>query len=121
MTFGAVAWGGFSFGIWAFGAFTFGWEAFSGGSAIAWHLAWGYQYAIAHDYALGVGSVHAAQANTPFVENLVKLTWGHDFAMALARYFYWLMFAWTIPMMVSMVASWFRIGSRRNVPPGTLR
>jgi RNA polymerase sigma factor (sigma-70 family) len=113
MVFGALAWGGFSFGVWAFGAFTFGWEAFSGGSAIAWHLAWGYEYAIAHDYALGAGTVHAAQSNTSYVKDMVYSTWGHDFATALIPYFYWLMWAWAIPIMVSMVANWFPIGKRR--------
>jgi hypothetical protein len=72
MALGAIVWGGFAFGVWAFGAFAFGWQAFSGGCAIAWHLAWGYEYAIAHDYALGAGTVHAAQANSPLAEQLVR-------------------------------------------------
>lgn len=112
MAIGAVAWGGFGFGVWAFGAFAFGWQAFSGGCAIAWNLAWGYEYALANDYALGAGAVHAAQANTPFAEHLVKSSWGHDFATALAPYFYWLMWVWAIPMMIAMVARLICIGKR---------
>jgi RNA polymerase sigma factor (sigma-70 family) len=118
---GALSWGGFSFGILAFGAAAFGWEAFTGGCAIAWHLAWGDQYAIAHDYALGAGTVHAAQGNTPFVEQLAKSSWGHDFAIALTPYFYWLMWAWTIPMMVSMIAGWFRTGGHQKFTAPTSR
>ena len=105
--------------IWSFGAFAFGWQAFSGGCAVAWNLAWGYQYAIAHDYALGAGTVAATQANTPFVQGMVKSSWGHDVAMVLAPYFYCLMWVWAIPMMVSMVASWIRIGKRQKISAGT--
>jgi len=117
--FGALTFAGFSFGIWAFGAFAFGWQAFSGGCAIAWNLAWGYQYAVAHDYALGAGTVHAAQANTPFVQELVESSWGHDFAIALSPWFYWLMWVWAIPMMLSMIASWIRIGKRQKISAET--
>ncbi len=120
MAFGALTWAGFSFGIWSFGAFAFGWQAFSGGCAVAWNLAWGYEYAIAHDYALGAGTVAAAQANTPFVQGMVESSWGHDFAMVLAPYFYWLMWVWAIPIMVSMVASWIRIGKRQKISAGTV-
>jgi hypothetical protein len=119
--FGGVTWAGFSFGIWAFGAFTFGWEAFSGGCAIAWHLAWGYQYAIAHDYALGAGTVRAVEANTPFVEGLVKATWGHDVVVTLTPYFYWLMWLWAIPMMVFMMGNMIRTVARRKISVATTK
>ena len=108
MAIGALVWGGFGIGAWAFGAFAFGWQAFSGGCAIAWHLAWGHEYAMAHDYALGSGTVFAAQANTPFVEELVKSSWGHAVALTLSPYFYWLMWVWAIPMMIAMIARWIR-------------
>jgi len=119
LALGAFSWGGFSFGILAFGAATFGWKAFSAGSAIAWRLAWGEQYAIAHDYALGAGTVHAAQANTPFVEQMVKSSWAHSFEMALAPYIYWLMWAWAIPLMLSMIAGWFHVKRHQEVPVPT--
>jgi hypothetical protein len=119
MALGAIVWGGFAFGVWAFGAFAFGWQAFSGGCAIAWHLAWGYQYAIAHDYALGAGAVHAAQANTPLAEHLVRSSWGCGFATALTPYFYWLMWVWAAPMMIAMAARWIRIGKRPKSPWGS--
>ncbi len=115
MAAGAVAWGGFAFGGWALGAFAFGWQAFSGGCAVAWHLAWGNGYAIAHDYALGAGTVFAAQTNTPFVEELVKSSWGHAVASALSPYFYWLMWVWAIPMMAGMSAGWIRLGRRQQI------
>ncbi|HVV02553.1 MAG TPA: sigma-70 family RNA polymerase sigma factor [Verrucomicrobiae bacterium] len=114
MAVGVLSWGGFSFGAWAFGAFTCGWEAFSGGCAFAWHLAWGYQYAIAHDYALGAGTVHALQANTPFVQQLVQSSWGRDLAIALSGWFYWLMWVWAIPMMISMGAGWISVARPRK-------
>jgi RNA polymerase sigma factor (sigma-70 family) len=116
MAFGAVVWGGFAFGVWAFGAFAFGWQAFSGGCAIAWHLAWGNEYAIAHDYALGAGAVHATQANTPLAEHLVRASWGCGFAMALAPYFYWLMWVWAAPIMIAIAARWVRIVKRPKSP-----
>ncbi len=68
MAVGALAVGGFAFGIWAFGAFAFGWQA-SAACAIAWNLASGGQYAIAHHFALGPVA-HAAQANNDFVKHL---------------------------------------------------
>ena len=110
----AIAWGGFSFGIWAFGAMTFGWDAFSGGNAIAWHFAAGYKYAIAHHYAYGQGVAHAAEVNTPFVRQLATSGWCYRVCMALAPAFYWLMWAWTIPMMLSMFAGVFGIGKRQK-------
>lgn len=119
MAIGAVAWGGFGFGVWAFGAFASGWQAFSGGCAIAWRLAWGHQYAIAHDYALGAGTVSAAQANTPLAEAAINSSWGHNFAMALAPYFCWLMWAWAIPMMVIMIANMFRMARSQKTSAKT--
>jgi len=121
MAAGAVAWGGFAFAVWAFGAFAFGWQAFSGGCAIAWNVAWGSQYAIARDYALGSGTVYAAQANTPLAEHLVNECWGHDFANALSPYFYWLMWIWAIPMMMFTTAKLIRIGLHRKTSPKTNR
>lgn len=114
MVVGGITWGGFSFGVWAFGAITFGWEAFSGGTAIAWNLAWGYEYAIAHNYALGAGTVSAAEANTDFVRDMVHATWGHDVALALAPWFFWLMWLWTVPLFLSMLAGWFNFGKRKK-------
>lgn len=119
MAIGGLVWGGFAFGVWAFGALAAGWQAFSGGCAIAWKLAWGYEYAIAHDYALGAGTVHAAQANTPFVEDLVNSSWGHDFAMALAPYFYWLMWAWAIPMTIIMITNLIRLARSQKISTKT--
>ncbi len=115
MAIGALTWGGFSFGVWAFGAETFGWEAFSGGTAIAWHLAAGYEYAIAHHYAFGAGVAHAAEVNTPFVEGLFKSSWCYRFCMAYSPWFYWLMWAWAVPMMLSMFAGLIGIGKRRKI------
>jgi hypothetical protein len=115
ISIGALVLGGFAFGAWAFGAIAFGWQAFSGGCAIAWHLAWGNEYAIAREFALGAGTVCAAQANTPFVEALVKSSWGHAFATALSPYFYWLTWVWAIPMMAGMLAGWVRIAKRQQI------
>ncbi len=121
MAIGVLSWGGFSFGIWAFGAITFGWEAFSGGCAFAWHLAAGYQCAIAHDYAFGEGVTHAAEMNTPFVEDLFKSGWCYRFCTATVPWFYWLMWVWAIPMVLSMISSWVRVGKRRKNSAETSR
>jgi RNA polymerase sigma factor (sigma-70 family) len=111
MAVGAVAVGGFGFGIWAFGVFAFGWQV-SGGCAIAWNIASGGQYAIAHHFALGP-TAHAAQANNEFVRHLVKSNPFFQVCWMIMPYFFWLMWVWAIPIMISMIVQW-RVIARRK-------
>jgi hypothetical protein len=104
MAAGVIAVGGFAFGIWAFGGFAFGWQA-SGGCAIAWNIASGGEYAIAHLYALAP-TAHAAEANTDFVRHLVISNPFFEACWIILPYFFWLMWVWAIPMMISMVIQW---------------
>ena len=113
MAVGALAVGGFAFGIWAFGAFAFGWQA-SAGCAIAWNIASGGQYAIAHQFALGP-TAHAAQANTEFVRHLVKSNPFFRVCWMILPYFFWLMWVWAIPIMISMIVQWRVRANRRQL------
>jgi hypothetical protein len=108
--------GGFAFGIWAFGAFAFGWQT-SAACAIAWNIASGGQYAIAHQFALGPIS-HAAQVNTEFIRHLVKSNPFFQACWMIWPYFFWLMWVWAIPMMISMfVQCWVLANMRRLDKP----
>jgi hypothetical protein len=103
MAVGAMAVGGFGFGVWAFAGFGFGWRV-SAGCAIAWDIASGGHYAIAHHFALGP-MAHAAQANNEFVRNLVQTNPFFRTCWIILPYFYWLMWVWAIPLMISMLAT----------------
>jgi RNA polymerase sigma factor (sigma-70 family) len=111
MAVGALAVGGFAFGVWAFGAFGFGWQA-SAGCAIAWNIASGDQYAIAHHFALAP-IAHAAQVNNEFVRHLVKSNPFFQVCWIFVPYFIWLMWVWAIPMMISGMVQW-RVIARRH-------
>ena len=111
MTVGALAVGGFAFGIWAFGGFAFGWQA-SAGCAIAWNIASGGQYAIARQFALGP-IAHAAQVNNELVRHLVRSNPFFEVCWMILPYFYWLMWLWAIPMLISMIVQW-RVIARKN-------
>ena len=113
MAVGALAVGGFGFGIWAFGAFAFGWQA-SAGCAIAWNIASGGQYAIAHQYALGP-IAHASQVNNEFVRHLVKSNPFFQACWMILPYFYWLMWVWAIPIMIAMIVQWWAVTNRRRL------
>ena len=111
MAAGGLAFGGFAFGIWACGASAFGWQA-AAGCAIAWNIASGGQFAIAHQFALGP-IAHAAQVNNELVRHLVKSNPFFQACWIIKPYFFWLMWAWGIPMMISMIVQWRAI-ARRN-------
>ncbi|HXI82486.1 MAG TPA: sigma-70 family RNA polymerase sigma factor [Verrucomicrobiae bacterium] len=119
MAVGALAVGGFGFGIWAFAGFAFGWQA-SAGCAIAWNTASGAQYAIAHQYALGP-IAHAAQVNNEFVRHLVKSSPFFRVCWMIVPYFFWLMWIWAIPLMISMIVQWRVIAGRRLLQRSTTR
>ncbi|HEY1719021.1 MAG TPA: RNA polymerase sigma factor [Verrucomicrobiae bacterium] len=112
MAVGVLAVGGFAFGIWAFGAFAFGWQA-SAGCAVAWNIASGGQYAIAHQFAIGP-TAHATQANTEFVKHLVGSNPFFEVCWMILPYFYWLMWLWAIPMMISMIVQCWVIARKKN-------
>jgi RNA polymerase sigma factor (sigma-70 family) len=113
---GMLAVGGCSFGGWAFGAIAFGWEA-SAGCAIAWHIASGAREAIAHDYAYGP-LAHAAQVNDEVVKQLVHSSAFFQGCLRVLPWFPWLMWLWSVPMMVSMGAHWLGVVKRRKVMGG---
>jgi RNA polymerase sigma factor (sigma-70 family) len=117
MAVGALAVGGFGFGIWAFGAIAFGWQA-SAGCAIAWNIASGGQYAIAHQFALGP-TAHAAQVNNEFIGHLVKSNPFFQACWMILPYFFWLMWAWGIPMMISVIVRWWVLANRRRLDKQT--
>jgi hypothetical protein len=112
MTVGALVVGGFAFGIWAFGAFAFGWQA-SAACAIAWNIASGGQYAIGHQYALGPVA-QAAQVNTEFVRHMVKSNRFFQACWTILPCFFWLMWVWALPMMLSMLVHWRGLANRRR-------
>ncbi|MDR3404791.1 MAG: sigma-70 family RNA polymerase sigma factor [Chthoniobacter sp.] len=112
---GALAVGGFSFGILAFGACAYGWQA-SADCAIAWNIASGAHYAIAHQFALGP-IAHAAQVNNELVSHLVKSNPFFQACWRILPYFPWLMWLWSIPMMVSMIVQWWVGGKRAAMAP----
>jgi RNA polymerase sigma factor (sigma-70 family) len=116
MTIGALTFGGFAFGIWVFGGFAFGWQV-SAGCAIAWNIASGGQYAIAHQYALGP-IAHAAQANNEFVRQLVRSNSFLQAGWKMVPYFFWLMWVWSIPMMISQMVQWWALTNRRRLNKG---
>jgi hypothetical protein len=100
MAYGALALGAFAVGIWADGAMAFGGQAF-GDCAVAWNAAMGGQYAIAHYFALGQ-TVHAVQANTPFVERLLESKrFFQVCGLILRPWFYYWVWAWVAPMTFS--------------------
>jgi RNA polymerase sigma factor (sigma-70 family) len=113
MTVGVLAVGGFAFGIWAFGAFAFGWQA-SAGCAIAWNIASGGQYAIAHQFALGP-IAHAAQVNNELVRQLARSNPFLQACWKIVPHFFWLMWIWAIPMMISMMVQWRVLANRRRL------
>jgi len=119
MAVGALVVGGFAFGIWAFGAFAFGWQA-SAACAVAWNIASGGQYAIAHQYALGPVA-HAAQVNNDFVRHLVRSNPFLQACWKMVPNFFWLMWVWAIPMMISMIVQWWTIARKPSVPPSIAR
>ncbi len=112
---GALAIGGLGGGIWAVGPFAFGWQAFGGGSAIAWNAGWGGQYAVARQFAFGqVAS--AAQVNNEVVRRLLdsslffrtclsKLTFARMISIT------WL---WAVPLIVSQIVQGWRVVRRRR-------
>jgi RNA polymerase sigma factor (sigma-70 family) len=97
LSIGALALGGMGLGIWSFGGLAIGWQAF-GGCAIAWNAAWG-GYAIAHDFALG-GTVHAAQANSEFVHNLLVSNPFFRISEKVLPYLFWMNALWVVPMII---------------------
>ncbi len=101
---GGLAIGGCSVGVWAFGAIAFGWQA-SAGCAIAWHIASGAQQAVAHDFALAPVA-YAAQVNTELARQLVRSSPFFQACWAAVPSFPWLMWLWSVPMMISMAAHW---------------
>ena len=113
---GALAVGGFSMGVWAFGAIALGWEA-SAGCAIAWHIASGAQQAIAHDFAYAP-MAHAAQANTDLVKHLVHSSPFFQTCITALPIFPWLLWLWSVPLMLSMLINWRSLTKRRPQPPG---
>jgi RNA polymerase sigma factor (sigma-70 family) len=116
MAVGALAVGGFGFGIWAFGALAFGWQS-SAGCAIAWNLASGGQYAIAHQFALGP-IAHAAQANNELAGHLWKSNPFFQVCWMVLPYFFWLMWVWSIPMMISSIVQWRMLAKQRRLDKG---
>ena len=116
MSVGALAVGGFGFGIWAFGAVAFGWQA-SAGCAIAWNIASGGQYAIAHQFALGP-IAHAAQVNNELVRHLVKSNPFFQACWAALPYFFWLMWLWSVPIILSSIAQWRVLAKTRQLDKG---
>ena len=113
---GMLAVGGFSFGIWSFGAIAFGWQA-SAGCAIAWNIASGAQQAIAHDFAYGP-MAHAAQVNNEVVKHLVHSSPFFQTCLTVLPCFPWLMWLWSVPLMLSMSAQWWALAKRRKLQPG---
>jgi RNA polymerase sigma factor (sigma-70 family) len=112
MAVGALAVGGFGFGIWAFAGFGFGWQT-SAGIAIAWNTASGAQYAIAHYFALAP-IAHAAQANTEFVRQLVRSNPFFKVCWMFVPYFLWLMWLWSVPMMITQGLAFARRHRRKS-------
>jgi hypothetical protein len=113
MVAGVLAVGGFAFGIWSFGGFAFGLQA-SGGCAIAWNIASGGEYAIAHLYALAP-TAHAAQANNELVRHLVRSNPFFEACWRILPYFFWLMWVWMIPMMISALVQWRVLANSRRL------
>lgn len=109
---GALAVGGCSIGVWAFGAIAFGWQA-SAGCAIAWHIASGAKHAIAHDYAVGP-MAHAAQVNNDFVKHLVQSSPFFHTCWSVLPWFPWLMWLWSLPLMLSMITHWCMLAKARK-------
>jgi hypothetical protein len=115
---GALAVGGFGFGIWALAPFAVGWQAF-GDCAIAWNAAWGGQYGVAHQFALG-GAAHAAQANSEFVRHLLNANPFFRFCitkMTLTRRIA-IIWIWMIPMMISQIVQGWIVARKRHAKQG---
>ncbi len=105
--YGILAVGTFGVGLWAFGGNAFGWQA-CGLCAIAWDLASGSQYAIAHHFAHGPYLYsHAAQANTEFVRHLVKANPFIQGCWKIAPYYFWKgLWILIIPLMITNLVQW---------------
>jgi RNA polymerase sigma factor (sigma-70 family) len=113
--YGVLAVGTFGVGLWAFGGNAFGWQA-CGICAIAWDLASGSQYAIAHHFANGPYLYsYAAQANTEFVRHLVNSNPFIQGCWRIAPYFFWKgMWVLIIPLMISNIVQWRTAKRRRS-------
>ncbi len=111
---GGVAFGGFAVGVLAGGAGSFGWKA-CGDAVIAWHLACGGKYGIAHDYALG-DVARAAEANTDFVRDMVNSDAFFSFCWKYLRpfglYLFWL---WGIPLYIFSARDWWLAVRKRSL------
>jgi len=112
--FGVLAVGTFGIGLWAFGGNVFGWQA-CGLCAIAWDLASGSQYAIAHHFANGPYLYsHAAQANTEFVKQLVKSNPFIQGCWRVAPYYFWKgVWILIIPLIITNIVQW-QVAKRRG-------
>lgn len=103
VSIGALAVGGFGFGVWALAPFAFAWQAY-GDCAIAWNLAFGGRYAIAHHFALG-DAAHALQVNNDFVRQLVRDNPFFNFCMThmtVSRMIL-ITWIWIVPVLISNI------------------
>jgi len=120
MATGVFAIGGFGFGAWAVAPFAAGWQA-CGDTAIAWNIANGGQYGIAHQFALGA-TAHAAEVNTDYVRHMVRSNLFFQFCWTVLRPVgFFLLWAWAIPMTIFTTIQW-RLRARQIQPesPATL-
>jgi hypothetical protein len=105
MSIGVLSIGGFGFGIWAFGPFAFGWDAY-GSCAIAWEAAWGWTYAVSHHLALSNIAAPQYQPHADAIRQHLRAMPFFRISDKYGRYLGVPLFAWMIPLMVSMIAQW---------------
>ncbi len=114
MATGVLAFGGFGLGIWSCAGFAFGWQAVGCGSAIAWNTACAGAYAVARDYAFG-DMAHALHANDETVRDLVLSTRFYRFSYAVLQHFFWLVWVWALPLLISMIVQWRTMSHARRL------
>lgn len=105
MSIGVLSIGGFGFGIWAFGPFAFGWDAY-GSCAIAWDAAWGWEYAIGHHLALSNMASPQFQPHADAIREHLRAIPFFHVSEKYSRYLGLPLWAWMVPLMVSMIAQW---------------
>lgn len=112
MSIGVLSIGGFGFGIWAFGSFAFGWDAY-GSCAIAWDAAWGWQYAVGHHLALSNMAAPQYQPHADAIRQHLRAMPFFQVSEKYSRYLGLSLWAWMIPLAISMIFQW-RIGARKR-------
>jgi len=60
-------------------------------------------------------TAHAAQVNNEFVKHLVKSNPFFEACWIILPHFFWLMWVWAVPIMISQIVQWRVLAKRRQL------